>query len=99
MKNTLLFLALIFTLASCKTVTGVVTDEYGTPVKDAMISIDCAKTAVRSSASGHFSFRTRARGKKCTIRAWNPADPQTVTVVQEYTYKAGAVKLVLKVKE
>lgn len=98
MKNTLLILAILLT-ASCKTVTGVVTDANGTPVNGAMVSIDCAKTAVKTSASGHFKFRTRARGKKCTIRAWNPADRNTATVVQEYTYKAGAVKLVLEKKE
>lgn len=97
MKALFLFLIIAF-FASCKTVTGVVTDETGTPVKDAMVSIDCAKTAVRSSASGHFYFKTRAKGKKCTIRAWNPANTAVKTAVQEYAYKSGAVKITL-VKE
>lgn len=97
MKYALLIFAL--TISSCKTVTGVVTDEQGTPVQDAMVSIDCARTAIRTAQSGYFRFKTRAKGKKCTIRVWQPGDTTRITVIQEYTYKAGAVKLTLRRKE
>lgn len=95
MKYALLTLAFALTISACKTVTGVVTDEQGTPVRDAMVSIDCARTAIRTAQSGHFRFKTRAKGKKCTIRVWQPGDTLHTTIVQEYTYKAGAVKLTL----
>lgn len=97
MKAALLIFVLAFT--ACKTVTGVVTDEQGTPVRDAMVSIDCSKTAIRTAQSGYFRFKTRATGRKCTIRVWQPGDTTIVTIVQDYTYKAGAVKLMLRRKE
>lgn len=97
MKYALLIFALIIT--ACKTVTGVVTDENGTPIRDAMVSIDCARTAIRTAQSGYFRFSTRAKGKKCTIRVWQPGDTTRITIVQDYTYKAGAVKLTLRRKE
>lgn len=97
MKYALLIFAISIT--ACKTVTGVVTDENGTPVRDAMVSIDCARTAIRTAQSGYFRFSTRAKGKKCTIRVWQPGDTTRITIVQEYTYKAGAVKLTLRRKE
>lgn len=92
-------LVFVLALTACKTVTGVVTDEQGTPVRDAMVSIDCARTAIRTAQSGYFRFNTRARGNKCTIRVWHPGDTTRTTIVQEYTYKAGAVKLTLRRKE
>lgn len=95
----ILILTFALTITACKTVTGVVTDEQGTPVRDAMVSIDCARTAIRTAQSGYFRFSTRAKGKKCTIRVWQPGDTTRITIVQEYTYKAGAVKLTLRRKE
>lgn len=95
MKQSCALIATLLFLASCKTVTGVVVDQSGTPVKQAMVSIDCARKAVRTSDSGHFYFKTRAGGKKCVIRAWNPADHTGRAVVREYTYKNGGVEIVL----
>jgi len=63
----------LFLLASCTSVTGVVTHPGGVPAKGAKVSLDAAGKAVTAKSSGRFKITTwRTREKASVLRAWLP---------------------------
>ncbi len=97
MKKIVFALLIMFTAVQCREVKGVVCDESGTPIKGAMVSIDCSPKSRITAPSGYFSFKVKAKGKSCKIRAWNPADTLSQTTIDYYLFKkGGSVELVIK---
>lgn len=82
-------------LCQCKTVSGVVIDDTGKPVKNAFVTMDCSRKSTKTANSGFFKIRAVVKGKSCTVRAWNPDAPQFAPVFIDHNYKTGPIKLVL----
>jgi len=50
----------LFSLAQLKTISGIVTDETGSPIPDVSVIVQNTKTGTKTDASGHYSIQATA---------------------------------------